>query len=85
VPGPRSNTAVVQMCFPNETGGPMCVHNFRSRVFYKLIEKADVPRFRFHGIRHTCASLLPAQGESLHYVKEQMGQADLPNALEKTL
>ncbi len=36
----------------------LCGDNFRSRVFYKLIEKADVPRFRFHDIRHTFASLL---------------------------
>ena len=43
-------------------------------MFYPLLEKADVPRFRFHDIRHTFASLLLAQGESLHYVKEQMGQ-----------
>ena len=42
-----------------------------------MIELADVPRFRFHNIRHTFASLLLANGESLHYVKEQMGHASI--------
>ena len=54
-----------------ETGGPLCGDNFRKRVFFRFIELADVPRFRFHNIRHTFASLLLANGESLHYVKEQ--------------
>ena len=61
---------MVQFVFPARNGGPLWGDNFRSRVFYKLIEVADVPRFRFHDIRHTFASLLLSQGESLHYVKE---------------
>ena len=60
----------------------LCGDNFRSRVFYKLIEPADVPRFRFHYTRHTFASLLLAQGESLHYVKEQMGHASIQTTVD---
>jgi len=47
-----------------------------------VIEKADVPRFRFHDIRHTFASLLLQQGESLHYVKEQMGHASIQTTVD---
>ncbi|MCH8147987.1 MAG: site-specific integrase [Planctomycetes bacterium] len=73
---------MVQFVFPARNGGPMCGDNFRSRVFYKLIEIADVPRFRFHDIRHTFASLLLSQGESLHYVKEQMGHASIQTTVD---
>lgn len=47
-----------------------------------MIEAADVPKFRFHDIRHTYASLLLAQGESLHYVKEQMGHASIQTTVD---
>ena len=60
----------------------MCGDKFRSRVLYKLIELADVPRFRFHDIRHTFASLLLSQGESVHYVKELMGHASIQTTVD---
>ena len=41
-----------------------------------------MPRFRFHDIRHTYASLLLTQGESLHYVKEQMGHASIQTTVD---
>ncbi|MCH9002746.1 MAG: hypothetical protein IIC02_09260 [Planctomycetes bacterium] len=63
---------MVQFVFPSATGGPLCDDNFHSRVFCKPIELADAPRFRFRDIRHTFASLLLLQGESVQYVKEQM-------------
>ncbi len=63
---------MVQFVFLSETGGRLCGDNFRSRVFCKPIELADVPRFRFRDIRHMFASLLLSQGESVCYVKEQM-------------
>ncbi|MHC4067209.1 MAG: tyrosine-type recombinase/integrase [Planctomycetota bacterium] len=78
----RGRMDEVGLVFPSETGGPLCADNFRSRVFYPLIEKADLPRFRFHDIRHTYASLLLAQGESLHYVKEQMGHASIQTTVD---
>ena len=43
---------MVQLVFPNRAGQPMCADNFRKRGFYKMIESADVPHFRFHDIRH---------------------------------
>ena len=64
-------------------GGPIDSTNLRRRVLKKSIEKADLPRFRrFHDIRHTFASLLLAQGESLHYVKEQMGHASIQTTVD---
>ncbi|MCE5340145.1 MAG: site-specific integrase [Planctomycetaceae bacterium] len=73
---------VIRLVFPNRTGEPLDGDNFRNRIFYKILDKADVPRIRFHDIRHTFASLLLQQGESLHYVKEQMGHASIQTTVD---
>ncbi len=58
-----------------------CGDNFRSRVFYRLVELADVPRFRFQDIRHTFAGLLLSQGESVNF-EEQMGHASIQTTVD---
>ena len=67
----------IRLVFPNLNGAAMDGDNFRKRVFYKLLEKANLPRVRFHDIRHTFASLLLQQGEPRNYVMEQMGHASI--------
>ena len=59
--------------FISETGTPMDRKNFQGRVWKKLLAKADLRYIRLHDLRHTFASLLIQNGESLAYVKEQMG------------
>jgi integrase len=51
--------------------------NLRNRVFYKLLEKAEVRQVRLHDLRHTYASLLIQQGESLAYVQKQLGHSSI--------
>ena len=46
-------------------------------MFSKVLEKAQLQRVRFHDLRHTFASLLIAQGESLAYVRDQFGHASI--------
>jgi len=38
-----------------------------------VLDRTDLPRVRFHDLRHTFASLLIQQGESLAYVRDQLG------------
>jgi integrase len=59
--------------FTNEAGNALDPDNFRSRVWRKLLAKAGLREIRIHDLRHTYASLLIAQGESLAYVRDQMG------------
>ena len=47
--------------------------NLHYRVWKKLLAKAGLRYIRVHDLRHTFASLLIQNGESLAYVKEQMG------------
>lgn len=72
----------IQLVFPNGDGKPQDADNLRSRVFHKVIEKADLPKFRIHDIRHTFASSLLSQGEPLNYVKEQLGHASIQTTVD---
>ena len=45
--------SVPEWIFCTESGGPLDGDNLRHRVFYKLLEKAELRRVRFHDLRHT--------------------------------
>jgi integrase len=48
-----------------------------ARFFNRLLTAAALRRVRFHDLRHSFASLLLQNGESLTYVKEQMGHSSV--------
>jgi integrase len=59
--------------FVGETGNHVDGDNWRKRIFDKSLEKAGLRKIRIHDLRHTFASLLIQAGESLAYVRDQMG------------
>lgn len=63
--------------FANQEGNPPDMHNLKHRHFHKALDKAGIRRIRFHDLRHTFASLLIANGESLAYVRDQLGHSSI--------
>jgi len=59
--------------FPNKAGNLSDSDHWRRRVFYKVIEKTGLRKIRIHDIRHTFATLLIQAGESLAYIRDQLG------------
>jgi integrase len=53
------------------------MYNVKSRYFLKTLQKSGLRRIRFHDLRHTFASLLIQNGESLAYVKDQLGHSSI--------
>jgi len=62
-----------ELVFTTPEGTQLDPDNMRKRVFYRVLDMAGLRRIRFHDLRHTFATLLLQQGESLVYVKDQLG------------
>jgi integrase len=43
--------------------------------YERLVKKAGVPRIKFHGLRHTCVTLLLSAGVPVHIVAQRVGHA----------
>ncbi|MBP1601969.1 MAG: hypothetical protein H6Q06_2120, partial [Acidobacteria bacterium] len=61
----------------NREGNPADMHNVKNRVFFRCLEKAGLRRIRFHDLRHTFASLLIQDGQSLKYVSDELGHSSI--------
>jgi integrase len=68
---------VPEWLFCTPEGTPLDGDNFRQRVFAKLVKKAGIRHTRVHDLRHTFASLLIQNGESLAYVRDQLGHSSI--------
>jgi integrase len=62
--------------FTTPTGERLDPSNLR-KVFWNMLAKAKLRRVRFHDLRHSFGSLLIAQGESLAYIKDQLGHSSI--------
>lgn len=58
-------------CQPN--GKPLHAHNIAQRDFRRVIERARLPRIRFHDLRHTHATQLLRAGVHPKVVQERLG------------
>lgn len=62
--------------FPSLEATALEERNIR-HVFTRMLAKAALRQIRIHDLRHTFASLLLQQGESVVYAKEQLGHASI--------
>jgi len=69
----RNGRPLVKWVFTQPNGKPLTATTIANRIFHRCLERAGLRRVRFHDLRHSYASILIQQGESLAYVKEQLG------------
>ncbi len=70
------------LVFANEVGRPIEGTNLIRRWFYPMLERADLPRIRFHDLRHTAATLLLGQGVHPKIVSEMLGHSQIAITLD---
>jgi integrase len=64
------------LVFPSGVRAPTSGGNL-NRTFKVTLRRTSLPaKFRFHDLRHTCATLLLRQGVSPKYLQEFLGYAD---------
>jgi integrase len=63
------------LVFATELGTPIDAGNFLRRTHYPLLDRAGLPRVRFHDLRHTAATLLLEAGVHVKVVAERLGHA----------
>ncbi len=62
-------TNAFDLVFPNGKGKPINANNLVNRAFYPALKQVELPKIRFHNLRHTYASLLIDQGEHPKYIQ----------------
>ncbi|MBR6120373.1 MAG: site-specific integrase, partial [Oscillospiraceae bacterium] len=78
------NKKVCGNCYNHEYDGYIFVDELGERLnpdwltaaFPRFVEKHGLPRMRFHDLRHSCASLLLANGVPLKQIQEWLGHSD---------
>lgn len=66
-----------ELIFVEATGAMISGDLLRRRVFHPALEKAGLRQVRIHDLRHTVASILIQNGESLAYVRDQLGHSSI--------
>jgi site-specific recombinase XerC len=62
-------------------GLPLQVNTIGQRQFGRLIGAAGVRRIKFHGLRHTVATLMLSAGVPAHVVQHRLGHAKIEMTL----
>jgi integrase len=71
-----------EFVFNNEKGRMVDKDNWRRRVFYKALEKAELRRIRIHDLRHTYATLRISKGDNIADVSKQLGHHSVKLTLD---
>ena len=78
------DAAANSLVFTAPQGGPLRIGNFRRRVWWPALEKANLPRStRIHDLRHTCASLLIRQGVHPKAIQHHLGHASAQITMDR--
>ena len=70
------------LVFATSQGTPLNIRNLTQRHYRKVLDKAGLPLgLRLYDLRHSCASLLMAEGENPKVVAERLGHANVAMTL----
>jgi Phage integrase family len=72
----KKGVEMSEWVFPSRQGPALEERNVQ-HVFTRMLLKAELRKIRIHDLRHTFASLLLQHGESVVYVKEQLGHSSI--------
>jgi integrase len=64
------------LVFTTPHGTPVDPRNL-TRTFHGILNQAGLPRIRFHDLRHSCATLLLAQGVDARTIMEVLGHSQI--------
>ena len=67
--------------FSTRLGDPLHANNVRS-AFRDQVRRAELPKQRFHDLRHACATLLLEHGEELGVVSKVLGHSTVSTTLD---
>jgi integrase len=68
--------------FTNTKGGHLAPTNFYRDSWSPLLKRARLPHFRFHDLRHTCATLLLLANVHPKVVSERLGHSSIEMTLD---
>lgn len=70
------------LVFPSPSGGPLCLDDFRARIFKPAVARAGLnPNLRIHDLRHTSASLYLQSGATVREVMAIHGWSQMQTAM----
>jgi integrase len=71
------------LVFAGDQGQPLDLRNLTQRHFRAILKAAELPQeLRLYDLRHSCATLLLAQGEHPKVVSERLGHASVTLTLD---
>jgi len=72
------------LVFTTPAGTPLRSPNFRCQVWYRAVEKAELPQgMRIHDLRRTCAGLLAAAGATPKAVQVHLGHSSITVTIDR--
>ena len=70
------------LVFATIKGTPVDAQNVTARSFKKILNCAGLPDMAFHGLRHSCATLLLTKGIHPTYVQKLLGHQSVRLTLD---